>query len=96
MNLTARDYYRVEREDKSGTGFVDFIFYPNNQSEYPGMILELKVDATPEEAIQQIKEKQYDLKLRGRLGEDKENKILAVGISYDKKSKNHKCRVETL
>ena len=39
------------------------------------MILELKVDATPEEAIQQIKEKQYDLKLRGRLGEDKENKI---------------------
>ena len=54
------------------------------------MILELKVDATPEEAIQQIKEKQYDLKLRGRLGEDKENKILAVGISYDKKSKNHK------
>ena len=96
MNLTARDYYRVEREDKSGTGFVDFIFYPNNQSEYPGMILELKVDASPEEAIQQIKEKQYDLKLRGRLGEDKENKILAVGISYDKKSKNHKCRVENL
>ena len=48
------------------------------------------------QAIQQIKEKQYDLKLRGRLGEDKENKILAVGISYDKKSKNHKCRVETL
>ena len=96
MNLTARDYYRVEREDKSGTGFVDFIFYPNNQSEYPGMILELKVDASPEEAIEQIKEKQYDLKLRGRLGEDKENKILAVGISYDKKSKNHKCRVETL
>ena len=94
--LTARDYYRVEREDKSGTGFVDFIFYPNNQSEYPGMILELKVDASPEEAIEQIKEKQYDLKLRGRLGEDKENKILAVGISYDKKSKNHKCRVETL
>ena len=94
--LTARDYYRVEREDKSGTGFVDFIFYPNNPNEYPGMILELKVDASSEEAIEQIKEKQYDLKLRGRLGEDKENKILAVGISYDKKSKNHKCRVETL
>ena len=60
------------------------------------MILELKVDASPEEAIEQIKEKQYDLKLRGRLGEDKGNKILAVGISYDKKSKNHKCRVENL
>lgn len=94
--LTARDYYRVEREDKSGTGFVDFIFYPNDPSEYPGMILELKVDASPEEAIEQIKEKQYDLKLRGKLGEDKENKILAVGISYDKKFKKHKCRIQTL
>ena len=39
------------------------------------MILELKVDATPEEAIQQIKEKQYDLKLRGRLGEDRKTKF---------------------
>lgn len=26
--LAARDSYRVEREDKAGTGYVDFIFYP--------------------------------------------------------------------
>ena len=26
--LSARDRYRVEREDKAGKGFVDFIFYP--------------------------------------------------------------------
>ena len=26
--LSARDEYRVEREDKAGKGFVDFIFYP--------------------------------------------------------------------
>ena len=26
--LAARDSYRVEREDKAGVGYVDFIFYP--------------------------------------------------------------------
>ncbi len=26
--LEARDLYRIEREDKAGTGYVDFIFYP--------------------------------------------------------------------
>lgn len=54
--LAARDRYRVEREDKAGKGFVDFIFYPLRRND-PCMILELKVDHTPEEAIHQIKEK---------------------------------------
>lgn len=65
--LSARDFYRVEREDKAGIGFVDFIFYPQQQG-LPGIILELKVDHTPEEAIKQIKEKQYALKFQGKLG----------------------------
>lgn len=26
--LSARDTYRIEREDKAGRGYVDFIFYP--------------------------------------------------------------------
>ena len=37
--LSARDEYRVEREDKAGKGFVDFIFYPkrnNNTWNYSG------------------------------------------------------------
>lgn len=33
------------------------------------MILELKVDDTPEKAIDQIKEKKYDLRFRGKTGE---------------------------
>ena len=91
--LAARDYYRVEREDKAGTGFVDFIFYPYNK-EYPGIILELKVDSTPEKAIQQIKDKKYELKLKGRLGEEENKNIVIVGISYDRKTKKHCCVVE--
>ena len=26
--LSARDNYRIEREEKAGIGYVDFIFYP--------------------------------------------------------------------
>lgn len=95
--LSARDMYRVEREDKAGEGFVDFIFYPERKSA-DAMILELKVDSTPQEAIRQIRDKQYALRLRGKLGENPKytGRILAVGISYDKKTKEHSCEVEEL
>ena len=55
--LQARDRYRIEREDKAGIGYVDFIFYPEINQKADGIILELKMDHTAEEAIQQIKEK---------------------------------------
>ncbi|MDC7291843.1 hypothetical protein NXH76_29185 [Blautia schinkii] len=47
--LSARDTYRIEREDKAGRGYVDFIFYPEDGSA-DGIILELKVDSTPQKA----------------------------------------------
>lgn len=55
--LSARDAYRVEREDKAGKGYVDFIFYPETDKNADCIILELKVGHSPEEAIQQMKEK---------------------------------------
>ena len=54
--LSARDCYRVVREEKAGKGFVDFIFYPELPPAKKGIILELKVDHSPQEAIDQIKE----------------------------------------
>lgn len=95
--LSARDRYRVEREDKAGEGFVDFIFYPERRNDI-GIILELKVDSTPEEALRQIRNKNYILRFRGKLGEMPKysGKILAVGISYDRKTKTHTCKIEVL
>lgn len=95
--LAARDQYQVEREDKAGKGYVDFIFYPIRHDQ-DCMILELKVDHTPEEAIAQIKEKEYALRFKGKTAERKDytGRILAVGISYDSKKKEHKCKVEEL
>ena len=95
--LAARDRYRVEREDKAGEGFVDFIFYPEYRNE-DALILELKIDSTPEEAIEQIKNKRYALRFKGKLGEREKytGRVLAVGISYDRKTKEHFCGVEVL
>lgn len=96
--LSARDRYRVKREDKAGTGYVDFIFYPETDKSIDCIILELKVDSSPEEAIRQIKTRKYDLRFRERIGEEQKytGRILAVGISYNKKTKKHICRVEVL
>lgn len=97
MYLSARNKYHVEREDKAGEGYVDFIFYPENRQD-DAIILELKIDSTPDAAIQQIKDKKYALRFLGKLGEEKQyrGRILAVGISYNRKTKEHFCKVEIL
>lgn len=97
LYLSARDSYHVEREDKAGIGYVDFIFYPKVKNE-PGIILELKVDSTPEEAIHQIRERGYMLNFKRRIGGRPEytGKVLGVGIAYDRKSKKHSCKIEVL
>ena len=96
--LAARDSYRVEREDKAGKGYVEFIFYPECDRNADGIILELKADHTPEEAIRQIKERRYALKFQEKIGDKPKygGRILAVGISYDKETKKHSCKVEVL
>ena len=96
--LAARDSYRIEREDKAGIGYADFIFYPELDKAADGIILELKVNHTADEAIRQIKAKKYSLKFVGKLGEIPRytGRILAVGIAYDKKSKVHTCKIEVL
>ena len=96
--LAARDSYRIEREDKAGIGYVDFIFYPEVNMSADCIILELKVDHSAEEAIQQIKDRQYALRFAPKLGEKPKYKgrILAVGIAYDKETKVHSCKIEVL
>ena len=88
--LSARTKYKIVREMEAGAGRADFIFYPNDKSK-PAFILELKKNATPEEALKQIKEKRYADSLKDYTGQK-----LAVGISYDSKLKNHKIKIEDI
>ncbi len=75
----------------------DFIFYPETPTA-DRIILELKVDHSPEEAIQQIKEKNYMVRFLGKLAQKvgKTQRILLVGIGYDKVNKKHRCKVEAV
>lgn len=95
--LSARDKYDIQREDKAGIGYVDFVFYPKNRND-ECIILELKINHSPDDAIRQIKDRQYALRFHGKLGEKRiyTGRILAVGISYDKKTKKHMCKIEYL
>ncbi|MBU3138039.1 ATP-binding protein [Clostridium gasigenes] len=90
--LSARDTYRVEREEKSGKGYVDFSFHPRRKNDIP-FIVELKKDHSPEVAIKQIIEKEYAQKFRD---EYKEKKVLAVGICYNSETKEHSCIIEEI
>ncbi|MCD8348584.1 MAG: ATP-binding protein [Lachnospiraceae bacterium] len=95
--IAARNKYNIEREDQAGIGYVDYIFYPHNLSD-DGIIIELKVDDSPETALQQIKDKNYALKFQGKMGEPPKTtgRIILVGIGYYRKDKVHKCRIEIL
>ena len=58
----------------------------------PAIVLELKAGKSAEEAIQQIKNRDYAAKVR------KYRDILLVGINYDKDdtAKPHTCKIERI
>ena len=88
--LSARDTYRIEREEKTGKGYADFTFHPRRKNDI-AFIVELKKDESPEVAINQIKEKEYVQKFV-----NENSNILAVAICYDSKKKEHHCKIEKL
>lgn len=90
--LSARDTYRIEREEKTGKGYADFSFHPRRKND-TAFIVELKKDEIPETAIKQIKEKEYVEKFKK---ENVDKKILAVAICYDSKKKEHRCKIEEI
>ena len=90
--LSARNEYKIEREEKSGKGYADFMFHPRKKNGTE-IILELKKDDTVDNALKQIKEKKYSMKF---IKENEGRKILAVAICYKSKVKEHECKVEEL
>ena len=87
----AKNNYVWHRELPSGKGFADIVLLPRSGVVSPALVIELKINETAETAIQQIKEKGYINKVK-----EYSDKILLVGISYDKKSKKHTCKIERL
>ena len=87
----AQDNYAVYRELQGGEGFADLVFVPRRGNSNPAMIIELKWNKDAGIALEQIHDKGYVKCLKDYAGT-----VLFVGINYDKKSKKHECRFETV
>ena len=90
--LSARDTYRIEREEKTGKGYADFTFHPRRKND-TAFIVELKKDENVDVAINQIKLKEYVQKFKE---ENQHKKVLAVAICYNSKEKEHWCKIEEI
>ena len=89
----AKEEYTIIQEMPSGEGYADIMFVPKpktNSVAYPPMVIELKWNHSADAAIKQIKERRYFEPLNSF------EKVLLVGINYDKNSKEHQCTIEEL
>lgn len=89
---TYRDYYIQFEELPAGEGYVDILYLPRNDSDWPALLVELKWNQSAEGAIGQIRKKKYPSILHNFSGS-----ILLVGITYDKEAgageKKHICKI---
>ena len=56
---SAQKNYTLHREMPAGKGFADIVFEPNRNCNLPALIVELKWGHSAEEAVKQIKKKDY-------------------------------------
>ena len=87
---SAQKNYTLHREMPAGKGFADIVFEPNRNCNLPALIVELKWGHSAEEAIEQIKQKDYLDCLHNYNGE-----VLLIGVNYDKE-KHHTCKIERI
>jgi hypothetical protein len=85
----ARNDYVMHRELATGKGFADIVLIPRKNVDSPAIILELKVNKEADTAIDQIHRKQYPAKVQ-----EYADRLLLLGISYDRDTKQHRCRIE--
>ena len=85
----ARNDFHVHREYQTGDGYADLVLIPRKNVSKPAVVIELKYDKTVITAISQIKQKHYPEKILEYTGN-----ILLAGITYDRETKQHTCRIE--
>ena len=88
---TARNRYEIIRELPTGKGFADIVLLPHRNVDVPAVVLELKWNEKAETAISQIKRQNYVKPLMHYVGD-----VILVVINYDKHSKQHSCKIETV
>ena len=87
--IWAKNEYVIHREYATGKGYADLVMIPRRNVAKPALVVELKFNHTADTAIDQIKRKEYPAKIAEYTG-----CTLLVGISYDKETKLHECKIE--
>ena len=87
----ASNDYIIHRELATGKGFADLVLIPRTNVDSPAIVIELKYDKAVDTAIEQIKRRQYPDKVAQYA-----DRLLLVGITYDRESKQHHCCIERL
>lgn len=85
----AKNDYVVHREYPTGKGFADLVLIPRKNVDSPAIVVELKYNETAETGLSQIWKKNYPAKLQ-----EYADRLLLVGINYDRKEKKHTCVIE--
>ncbi len=86
----AKKYYEIIKEASTTKGRADLVFKPKSNNHIP-FIIELKADDTKENAIKQIKSKEYFDALGSYHG-----KVMLIGMNYDSKTLKHDSKIETI
>ena len=89
--IWAKNEYVIHREYATGKGYADLVMIPRRNVSKPAIVIELKYNHSADTAISQIKLKNYPAKLADYTGD-----VLLVGINYDKESKQHTCKIESV
>ena len=82
----AKRDYRIRREQPAGKGFADIVIFPLAYVNKPAIIIEMKIDSTPQRALKQIIEKNYAAEFKN---------AFLVGINYSRKTKKHRVKIIT-
>ena len=86
--LYAQKDYMVFSELTAGSGYADIVFIPLRAGKR-AIIIELKKDGDPEEALNQFLQRNYAHALKRHPGKG----AILVGISYDHENKKHRCKI---
>ena len=89
--IWAKNEYVVHREYATGDGYADLVMIPRHNSTKPAIIVELKFNDTANTAIDQIHNRNYPEKVR-----EYADNLLLVGVSYNRATKEHSCRIESI
>ena len=90
-NFSPDSPYVTFEELSSGRGYCDAAFLPFTGSTAPPLLIEMKWNHSAEDAVAQIREKDYAAHIRKM---NMYEKILLIGVNYDEKTSVHSCRIE--